>query len=219
MTAAEKAQAIKDLIWDRMDIEITCDPGDVEGVTDIDTFERIVDIERAISEQSEIIYYDRAIKYLAAQDPSLHEALEIADEYGYRPKDLSSEILATLLNEQKTREIYYDLRDEIEEILQEDEDEDEEDIEGCGIITYLAPARGQKSFYDKAVVDDQGDFMVLYSYGTPVVQWDKEKELFYIMPNNKYAPNGKYSATTTKHIRAFADHLGVNVGKATVGVY
>ena len=130
MTAEEKAQAIKDLIWDRMDIEITCDPGDVEGVTDIDTFERIVDVERAIAEQSEIIYYSRAMEYLSKQDPSLHEALELADDLGYSPKDLSSEILATILNEQKTREIYWDLRDEIEEILQEDEPDEDEDIEG-----------------------------------------------------------------------------------------
>lgn len=127
MTVEEKAQAIKDLIWDRMGIEVTVDPGDVEGVTDIDTFESGVDVERAISEQSDIIYYSRAMAYLSEADPSLHEAFEAAAEYGYQVKDLSSEILASILNEKRTREIYWDLRDEIEEILQEDEpDEDEE---------------------------------------------------------------------------------------------
>lgn len=212
MDAAEKAQAIKDLIWDRMDIEITCDPGDVEGVTDIDTFERIVDVERAIAEQSEIIYYDRAIKYLAAQDPSLREALEIADEYGYRPKDLSSEILATLLNEQKTREIYYDLRNEIEEILQEDEDDEE--IEGCGLVSALQPHYDSRaSFYGKAQIDDHDDHIGLYSFDTEVARFDKKKNALEVF--------GYYSATTARHIREFARQLGITLpnGKDIEGIY
>lgn len=99
---------------------------------------------------------------------------------------------------------------------------DEEDIEGCkgvGMVSHLAPTRGQKSFGGKAVIDDSNGFYTLYSYDTPVAQYDKQSGIFYIMPNERYAPNGKYSMTTTKHIRAFADQLGVNVGKATVGAY
>lgn len=93
MTAEEKAQAIKDLIWDRMDIEVTVDPGDVEGVTDIDTFERIVDVDRAISEQSDIIYYSRAMAYLSKADPSLREAFEAAAEYDTRYKTFRRKFL------------------------------------------------------------------------------------------------------------------------------
>lgn len=208
MTAAEKAQAIKDLIWDRMDVEVYIEPSDVEDVTDIDEFERVVDIDRAISEQSEIIYYSRAMEYLSQQDPSLHEACEAAAEYGYETKDLSSEILASILNEKKTREIYWDLRDEIEEILQEDEDEDEEDIEGCGLVSALqAQYDSRASFYGKAQIDDHDDAITLYSYNTKVAEYDKRSGVLKVF--------GYYSATTARHIREFAKQLGFQLPKGS----
>lgn len=45
-----------------------------------------------------IVYYGNAMEFLAKHDPSLHESLSIADEFGYSLKDLNSEVLASLLN-------------------------------------------------------------------------------------------------------------------------
>jgi len=45
----------------------------------------------------EIIYYNRAIEFLSENDYSLQNSLELAQELGYQPADLNSEILATLL--------------------------------------------------------------------------------------------------------------------------
>ena len=214
MKAAEKAQAIKDLILDRMAVEVTIDPEDVEGITDIDDFERSVDVERAINEQSEIVFYDRAMKYLSAEDPSLQEALELADEYGYRPKDLSSEILATILNEQKTREIYYDLRDEIEDILQEEDDDEE--VDGVGLVSDLsARYDSRSSFYGKALIDESNDgtILTLISYDTPVATFDRTTGILDVF--------GYYSKTTARHIREFAKQLGIELpnGKDIKGRY
>jgi len=46
--------------------------------------------------QEEIIYYNRAIKYLAENDSSLRESLELANDLGCTLENLSSETLATI---------------------------------------------------------------------------------------------------------------------------
>ena len=46
--------------------------------------------------QEDIIYYDRAIKYLSENDASLRESLELAHDLGYSLENLSSETLATI---------------------------------------------------------------------------------------------------------------------------
>ena len=67
----------------------------------------------------EIMYYARAIQYLADNDCSLRNSLEIASEYGYNCKNLSSEILASLLASQNVREEFSELQNEIEEFFEE----------------------------------------------------------------------------------------------------
>lgn len=93
-------------------------------------------------------------------------------------------------------------------------------MEGCGLTSYLqAKHDSRASFYGKAVIEEDDEWITLFSYGTRIAMYDKVGDHFYIRPNNIFAPNGKYSATTTRHIREFAKQLGINVGKATVGVY
>lgn len=97
-----------------------------------------------------------------------------------------------------------------------------EDMRGCdgvGMLTHLIPTDSHKSFYGKAVLEHDDDRIVLYSYNTPVAQYDKSAGILYILPNREYAPKGKYSMTTTRHIRAFANQLGINIGAAKVGAY
>ena len=46
--------------------------------------------------QEDIIYYNRAIKYLSENDSSLRESLELAHDLGCTLENLSSETLATI---------------------------------------------------------------------------------------------------------------------------
>ena len=64
-----------------------------------------------INEQ-EIIYYSIASDFLNEHDTSLKDSLEIAEDLGYSPKNLNSEILATLL-------LRYFLHNELEELINE----------------------------------------------------------------------------------------------------
>jgi hypothetical protein len=72
--------------------------------------------------EHEIIYYSVAMDFLKDYDNSLRESLEIAEEYGYKSKDLSSEILATLLLQKYLHEEAGELIEEIETILEEEEE-------------------------------------------------------------------------------------------------
>lgn len=72
----------------------------------------------------EIIYYGRAIEYLQQNDPSLRESLGIASDYGFELKNLSSEVLASLLASQNTREEFNEVMSELEDICNEIEEEE-----------------------------------------------------------------------------------------------
>jgi len=67
--------------------------------------------------EHEIIYYSVAMDFLRDNDTSLRESLEIAEEFGYSPSNLSSEILATLLFQKYAHEEAEKLIEEIENIL------------------------------------------------------------------------------------------------------
>ena len=55
------------------------------------------------SEEKEIMYYTTAMEYLKDNDSSLMESLEIAHGLGYTANKLNSELLATLLLQDKTK--------------------------------------------------------------------------------------------------------------------
>ena len=84
-----------------------------------DTFTDFCDKVNDAIMHEEIIYYSEAIKYLMNEDASLYECLNIAVEYGYTIEHLSSEILATLLYQQKLTEQWYEIETEIKEIFNE----------------------------------------------------------------------------------------------------
>ena len=65
----------------------------------------------------EIIYYHKAMKYLMANDASLTESLNIANDFGYKTCDLNSERLASLLASQNAEEEFYDYESQINELL------------------------------------------------------------------------------------------------------
>lgn len=67
--------------------------------------------------RQEVIYFASAMEYLQEEDTSLTESLEIAQELGFKPKDLNSELLASLLKTRRAEEKFQELSEEIEEIL------------------------------------------------------------------------------------------------------
>ena len=98
----------------------------VEDIDYSDAFNSICDM---ISDNNgfdiDIIYYSNAIEYLKQNDPSLRESMEIAQEYGYEPKSIPSELLASLLASQNAREEFYELQDKINDFFSELETEEE----------------------------------------------------------------------------------------------
>lgn len=87
-------------------------------------------IQDRINEQ-EIIYYSKAIEYLADHDASLMEAMELADDMGYATKDLNSELLATLVYQQNLSAKAGELVKALEEFEFEAGEPDEEQAEYC----------------------------------------------------------------------------------------
>ena len=67
--------------------------------------------------EHEMIYYVDCMDFLKDNDTSLRESLEIAEQYGYSPKNLSSEILATLLFQKYLHNEASELIQEIENLL------------------------------------------------------------------------------------------------------
>lgn len=84
-----------------------------------DTFTDFCDKVNDVIMQEEIIYYSRAMKYLSENDNSLNKSLDIAIEYGYKIEQLNSELLATLLHQQKLAEQWYEIETKIEQIFNE----------------------------------------------------------------------------------------------------
>ena len=108
---------------------------DVLEYVDVDEVNSFDDVYEAIDDANgfdvEIIYYASAMKYLTENDTSLRESLEIASDMGFEVKNLSSEVLASLLASQRCREDFQLLYDEIKDFFDdlEDYEEDEDDEE------------------------------------------------------------------------------------------
>jgi intracellular sulfur oxidation DsrE/DsrF family protein len=98
-------------------------------------FENFQDIYNLLNDanafQVEIIYYSNAMRFLAENDNSLRESLEIAHEFGYEAKNLNSELLASLLASKMLQDEFSKLEYEIEsfisELLENEEEPENED--------------------------------------------------------------------------------------------
>ena len=91
-----------------------------DELDDINSYDELeIELNENSAYDIEIIYYYTAMEYLTENDTSLNESLSLADEYGYEPKNINSELLASLLASQNAREEFYDLQDEIVEFLEE----------------------------------------------------------------------------------------------------
>ena len=126
MTEKEESviDKIQDLIDDTewlSDVSFDMDKDEISSADDVVNY-----LEDRINE-IEVIYYDRAMKVLSEHDASLQDSLGYADEMGYSCGDLNSELLATILCQEKAREELYDIRDDIEDVVDEWLDSDEDD--------------------------------------------------------------------------------------------
>jgi intracellular sulfur oxidation DsrE/DsrF family protein len=97
-------------------------------------FSTVEEIEEILNDagafDTEIIYYSTAIEFLKEHDNSLRRSLEIAHDYGYEPKNLSSETLASLLASQMLRDEFSEIRSELEDFINDlEESESEEEYE------------------------------------------------------------------------------------------
>jgi hypothetical protein len=86
-------------------------------LSDVDLENPFDSIYQAIEENNgfdiEIIYYSNAMEYLTRNDNSLLESIEIALDYGYELKNINSELLASLLASQNSREQFNNYENEI----------------------------------------------------------------------------------------------------------
>lgn len=75
-------------------------------------------------------------------------------------------------------------------------------------VSCLNPCRddGALSFYGKAIIIEDEEYIKLQSYATIVCVFDKAY--------NSVKINGYYSMTTGRHIRSFLEYLGVRVDNA-----
>ena len=82
-----------------------------------DTFTDFCDKVNDAIMHEEVIYYHEAIKYLMREDASLSDSLDIASEYGYTTEQLNSELLATLLYQQRLTEQWYEIEEQVKELF------------------------------------------------------------------------------------------------------
>ena len=87
----------------------TLEDNDFQSLEDLREY-----FEDRIREQ-EIVYYTSAMDYLKDNDNSLRTSLEIASNYGYELKNLSSEILASLLLQEDLMEELISFINEVEQ--------------------------------------------------------------------------------------------------------
>lgn len=124
----EKEESVIDKIQDLIDntewlsdISFDMDESDINSADDVVNY-----LENGINE-IEVIYYDNALKILSKNDPSLQISMGYADDLGYSCGDINSELLATILCRESAREELYDIRDDIEEVVDEWLESDEDD--------------------------------------------------------------------------------------------
>jgi hypothetical protein len=66
------------------------------------------------------------MNFLSKEDPSLLEAFKYAKENGYTLDNLDSEKLANLILEKRIRDEWNDIKNDIEDILMENNDDSDE---------------------------------------------------------------------------------------------
>lgn len=120
-TQTKQEKQIEDLIElfedyaEDIDIDSILVYNEIEDINNSDDLLELIEDNDGFN--IDIIYYSKAIKYLSENDASLSESIEIAVDLGYSLENLNSETLASLHASQKARDDFWDIKDEIDEIL------------------------------------------------------------------------------------------------------
>jgi hypothetical protein len=97
--------------------------GTDETFSDFDELRELLDNNGAFN--VEVIYYATAMEFLQKKDPSLNESLELAEVMGYTPKNINSEILASLLASEYARIEFEDIESEVTDLINSFDEEEE----------------------------------------------------------------------------------------------
>jgi len=120
-TQTKQEKQIDDLIKlfedyaEDIDIDSILHYNEIEDINDSDDLLELIEDNQGFN--IDIIYYSKAMDYLAENDASLSESVAIASEYGYSTESINSELLASLHASQKARDDFWDITNEIDEIL------------------------------------------------------------------------------------------------------
>ena len=120
-TQTKQEKQIDDLIKlfedyaEDIDIDSILDYNDIEDINNSDDLIELIEDNNGFD--IDIIYYNRAMKYLSENDFSLSESIQIAVDMGYSLENINSELLASLHASQKASEDFHDITDEIDNIL------------------------------------------------------------------------------------------------------
>jgi hypothetical protein len=87
------------------------------------TFEELEEAVFQYIGEQEIICYNKAIKFLTDNDPSLKDSLSLAADMGFAPENLNSELLATLLHQNLLIEEWAEIAEQVKEALEDIENE------------------------------------------------------------------------------------------------
>jgi hypothetical protein len=98
-----------------IDVDSILHYNEIEDINDSDDLLELIEDNNGFD--IDIIYYSKAIKYLSENDASLSESIDLAVDMGCSLENINSETLASLHASQKAREDFYDITDEIDEIL------------------------------------------------------------------------------------------------------
>lgn len=110
----EKQKEFVKRLYDETGLDIAYDMDNVGIPADTDEFMEL--LEERVREE-EVIYYHKAMEYLAEHDPSLQFSLEMAKDFGCELENINSELLATLHTQDRLMSEIQEYRDEIEELF------------------------------------------------------------------------------------------------------
>ena len=101
MKNQEIKNAIEKLEYDGIYIPEYIDLDYISENEDIQSIEDLIDEIAQYIQGAELIYFSTAMKFLAEEDASLTNSLELANDMGYSLENLNSETLATILLQNK----------------------------------------------------------------------------------------------------------------------
>ncbi len=102
------------LVDDNIDFQALDCTYDKDDVTEVDLDTLREEVEQYICESVDIIYYTKAIEFLAENDPSLRDSMDIAAEFCTPLDKINSEFLASILLQSMVRDEFSEFMDALE---------------------------------------------------------------------------------------------------------